>query len=63
MAAVEIWLADAPAELLGKLKAMGFQAIGEPRVANVLVGWIPVNKLSELARLPQVRHVAPHRVK
>jgi hypothetical protein len=43
------------------LKKLGFEAIVSPRVAKVLTGWIPFEKLNDLTALPSVRRVVPHR--
>lgn len=59
--AVEVWLLDASEATLAKLKALGFEVIGTPKLARVRVGWIRPDKLRELAALPEVVSVAPHR--
>ncbi len=60
--AVEIWLETASPRVLLELNNLGFEAIAEPKVAKVLVGWIPVAKLNEFAALKGVRRITPHRL-
>jgi len=59
--AVEVWLNDASDEVLAKLKAMGFEPIGTPKVAKIRVGWIRIEKLRELETLTGVVSVLPYR--
>ena len=58
---VEIWLVDARPELLRKLKTMGFQVSAPSKLAKVVIGWLPVAKLTEVAKLDGVRYVTPYR--
>jgi Ca-activated chloride channel family protein len=56
---IQVWLEDASVEVRQALKALGFELIGEPRVAKILLGRIPAEKLGALAELPSVRYVGP----
>ncbi len=58
--AVEIWLAEPTLGLLARLKSLGFKVIVEPKIAKVLIGWLPINKLEEAASMKEVRHIAPY---
>lgn len=59
-AEIQIWLSDASSGTLARLKAMGFVIVARPR-EGVLVGRLPVTRLTELARWSAVRYVAPWR--
>ena len=56
---VQIWLEDASVEVRRALKALGFELIGEPTVAKILLGRIPAEKLDELAEMTSVRYLGP----
>jgi Ca-activated chloride channel family protein len=58
-ACVQVRLSDKSAETMQKLKALGFELIGEPGSAPVVLGRIPVERLAALAELEAVRYVAP----
>ncbi len=54
---IELWLADATPETLTALKKLGFEQIGEPKVAKILSGRIDVAQVEDLARLAGVRYI------
>jgi Ca-activated chloride channel family protein len=54
---IELWLADATPETLAALKRLGFEQIGEPKVAKILSGRIDVTKVEDLALLAGVRYI------
>jgi hypothetical protein len=56
---IQVWLEDASVEVRQALKALGFELIGEPTVAKILLGRIPAEKLGELAEITSVRYVGP----
>lgn len=58
---VEIWLVDATPEALTQLKQLGFEIIVQPKIAKVLIGRLPVDKLNQAAKLAAVRYVTPYR--
>jgi len=59
--AVEVWIDPADGTVAARLKALGFRDTGESKVAAVLIGWLPFEKLEEAARLAGARYIAPHR--
>ena len=60
-AEVEVWLEETSGAALAELKRLGFVASAEPKIAKVVIGWLPVERLEEAARLSGVRYVTPHR--
>lgn len=54
---VEIWLTEATPQVLQKLKELGFEETGTPRVAKIRTGRISFDKLQELSRLDAVLNV------
>jgi hypothetical protein len=58
-AAIQIWLTDKSNETLAKLKELGFEIMLEPKTAKLIIGRLPIDKLSALAELNSVRYVAP----
>lgn len=54
---VEVWLVDASADVLAKLKAVGFTDVAAPRVAKIRRGTIRVDQLDALAQLSGVMSV------
>jgi len=56
---IQVWLEDASVEVRQALKALGFELVGEPRVAKILLGRIPAEKLGERAEITSVRYVGP----
>ena len=61
--AVEVWIDPADGTVAARLKALGFRGTAESKVAAVLIGWLPFEKLEEAARLAGVRYIAPHRAR
>jgi Ca-activated chloride channel homolog len=58
-AEVQIWLTLKTPEVLAQLKALGFELLLDPQSAKLVVGRVPVEKLSALAALKAVSYVAP----
>ncbi len=58
-ALVEITLSAVTADALKKLKDMGFESAPDRSTGNKVVGWIPLEKLREMAALPEVTAVKP----
>jgi Ca-activated chloride channel family protein len=56
---IQIWLTDKSDETLTKLKELGFQVVLDPKSAKLIIGRLPLAKLSALVELTQVRYVAP----
>jgi Ca-activated chloride channel family protein len=59
LAEVQIWLTDKTPEAIAQLKQLGFEIVLEPKTGKLLIGRLPVGKLSKLADLKFVRYVAP----
>ena len=59
LAEVQIWLTDKTPEALAQLKQLGFEVLLEPKTGKLVIGRLPVEKLSKLAELKFVRYVAP----
>ena len=57
--AVQVWLAGASPEVLAQLQQLGFEQLGEARVANIRLGRIEISKLAALAQLTGVRYITP----
>ena len=58
-AELQIWLTDKTPEALAQLKALGFEVVLDPQSGKLVIGRLPVEKLSKLAELKFVRYVAP----
>ncbi|HYO91570.1 MAG TPA: VWA domain-containing protein, partial [Pyrinomonadaceae bacterium] len=58
-AEVQIWLTDKTPETMAQLKQLGFEVLLEPKTGKVVIGRLPIEKLSKLAELKFVRYVAP----
>jgi Ca-activated chloride channel family protein len=58
-AEVQIWLTDKSAEVLAKLKQLGFEVVLDPKSAKSVIGRMPIENLQKLAELKFVRYVAP----
>ena len=56
---VRVWLTDTSEATLAKLRKLGFQVVLAPKSAKLVIGRIPAAKLEELAKLAEVRRVAP----
>jgi Ca-activated chloride channel family protein len=59
-ASIMIWLADTSPATLAELKKLGFEMRVQPKSGTVVIGWLPVDKIALLAKLPAVRSVAPY---
>jgi hypothetical protein len=60
-AEVQIWLNVKTPEVLAQLKELGFELLLDPQSAKLVIGRVPVEKLSALAELQAVRYVAPQK--
>jgi Ca-activated chloride channel homolog len=58
-AEVQIWLTEKTPEVLAQLKQLGFELLLDPRTAKLVIGRLPLEKLSALADIKAVRFVAP----
>ncbi|HVF42506.1 MAG TPA: VIT domain-containing protein [Pyrinomonadaceae bacterium] len=58
-AEVQIWLTEKTPEVLAQLKQLGFELLLDPQSARLVIGRLPVEKLSALAELKAVRFVSP----
>ena len=58
-AEIQIWLTDKSDETIAKLKELGFEIVLDPKTAKMIIGRLPVEKLSALAELKFVRYVSP----
>jgi hypothetical protein len=56
---VQIWLTDATPQALAQLKKLGFVESSAPKVAKIRTGRIRLDKLAELAAMPEVTLIAP----
>jgi len=55
---VQIFLDGDPSTVLDQLKAIGFEITSKHSPGKALIGSLPIDKLSALARMPQVRFVS-----
>ena len=60
-AEVQIWLNEKTPEVLAQLKALGFELLLDPQSAKLVIGRVPVEKLSALVEIKAVRYVAPQK--
>lgn len=58
-AEIQIWLTDKSAEVLAKLKELGFEVVLDPKTAKMIIGRLPIEKLAALAEIKSVRYIAP----
>ena len=58
-AEVQVWLTEKSPEVLEQLKRLGFEVVLDPQTAKLVIGRLPVEKLSALVELRFVRYVAP----
>jgi len=61
-AEVQIWLTDKSDETMAKLKELGLEVVLDPKTAKLVIGRLPIEKLTALAELKSVRYVAPQMV-
>ncbi|HEX5709680.1 MAG TPA: TonB family protein, partial [Pyrinomonadaceae bacterium] len=60
-AEVLVWLSEKTPAVIEELKRLGFEGLLDPRGAKMLVGRVPIERLSALAAHDAVRYVAPQR--
>ncbi|MFL6282254.1 MAG: VWA domain-containing protein, partial [Pyrinomonadaceae bacterium] len=58
-AEVIIWLNEKTPEVLAQLKELGFELLLDPQSVKLVIGRVPLEKLSALAELKAVRYVKP----
>jgi Ca-activated chloride channel family protein len=56
---LQIWFVDKSDEAMAKLKELGFEIVLDPRTAKMVIGRLPIEKLSALAEMKSIRYVAP----
>jgi hypothetical protein len=60
-AEIQIWFVDKSDEAMAKLKELGFEIVLDPKTAKMVMGRLPIEKLSALADIKSIRYVAPQR--
>lgn len=58
-AEIQIWLTEKSEETLAELRKLGFEVVLDPKMAKLVIGRLPTDKLAALAELKSVRYVAP----
>jgi Ca-activated chloride channel family protein len=58
-AELQIWLTEKSDATIAKLKEIGFEVVLDPKTAKMVIGRLPIEKLSALSELKFVRYVAP----
>jgi Ca-activated chloride channel homolog len=58
-AEIQVWFADKSDAAMAKLKELGFEVILDPKTAKMVIGRLPIEKLSALAEMKSIRYVAP----
>jgi Ca-activated chloride channel family protein len=58
-AEVQIWFTNKSDAALAELKALGFEVVLDPKTAKMVIGRLPIEKLSALAEIKSIRYVAP----
>ena len=58
-AELQIWLTEKSEGTMAKLKELGFEVVLDPKTAKMVIGRLPIEKLSALSELKFVRYVAP----
>jgi hypothetical protein len=58
-AEVQIWFTNKSEAALAELKALGFEVVLDPKTAKMVIGRLPIEKLSALAEIKSIRYVAP----
>jgi Ca-activated chloride channel family protein len=56
---VQVWVVNVSQAVLNELRKNGFEIIGEPKTAKLVIGRIAPDKLEALSRLGVVTYVAP----
>jgi len=54
---VQVWLTESTAETLEQIKKLGFKLVTQPKSSHLLIGYIPIEQLEDLAKLSVVRYV------
>jgi Ca-activated chloride channel family protein len=60
-AEVQIWLGEKTSEVFAQLKALGFELLLDVETTHVVIGRVPLEKLSALVELKAVRYISPQR--
>ena len=58
-AEIQVFLTDTSPETLKQLKNLGFEVVLQPTTAKLVIGRLPIEKLTALAELSVVRYIAP----
>jgi hypothetical protein len=58
-AEIQIWFTEKSADVLAKLKQLGFEIVLDPKSARMVIGRLPIEKLAALSELKEVRYIAP----
>jgi hypothetical protein len=58
-AEIQLFLADKSPETMAQLKGLGFEILLEPKTGKILMGRLPIEKLSALADLKAIRYISP----
>jgi hypothetical protein len=56
---IRVYLADLSDEVLAKLKALGFQELGQAKSVKLVIGTIDVKQLEALSKLDAVQRIEP----
>lgn len=56
---IQVWLTEKTPAAIEQLKKLGFEVVLDPKSSKVLIGRLPIEKLSSLAELAVVRYIAP----
>jgi Ca-activated chloride channel family protein len=58
-AEIQIWLADKSQGTIEQLRKLGFEVILNPQSSKLIIGRLPIEKLSALAELAAVKYITP----
>ena len=58
-AEIQIFLTEKSDTTMAELKKLGFELVLDPKTAKLVIGRLPVEKLSALSELKFVRYVSP----
>ncbi len=61
-AEIQIWFTDKSDEAMAKLKELGFEIVLDPKTAKMVIGRLPIEKLTALVDMKSIRFVAPQSV-
>jgi hypothetical protein len=56
---VQVWVVNTSQAVLNELRKNGFEIIGEPKTAKLVLGRIAPDKLEALSKLGVVTYIAP----